>query len=105
MAILIEPTKEFNRIPIKLQEIVEKFFFGREFTSLEDVFNQCDWRGEPIIQIQLFYPAKIEIIPKDLPIVIDEVDIYARWCDAHNPFPYEVKALKAKFMKGEEVKR
>jgi len=92
VTIVIEPTKEFEEIPEAWQEVARKYMLGREFNSLEEVFNQRDGRG--VFVLSNFYVGEKRVIPNNLPYTITEVDIIARWSDSH--LNYERIALKAK---------
>ena len=73
MTIVIEPTKEFEELHDPWKKAARKYMFGREFNSLEEVFNQQDERG--IFVLSNFYVGEKRIKPKNLPYTITEVDI------------------------------
>lgn len=93
MPIVVEPTEDFKNIPLGRQESVKKYILDRKFSSLDDIFSQQDEHGDYVMSD--FCLAEKKIIPQNLPEIITEVDIVARWPDNQGGH-YEYVALKAK---------
>mgnify|MGYP001589046444 CR=1 FL=1 len=94
--LVVTPQERFDEIPADYQQFAQSRILNRAFSSLDEILAQTDHNGHPAWHY--FFIGEKTIKPQNLPAVVNEVDLVARFTRRGAYEASHIKALTVRYV-------